>query len=325
MGSDSAPDLLFQGVIQAVRHLDAIESFVVIVTEYVMDELKELCESYADPAFSRMSFLTVSQYISMDDAPLLAVRRKTDSSMIRGLQLLQQGEVQAFVTAGHTGALIAGAKMHIPMLSRVKKPALLTMFPSIKNPLAVLDVGGSVGAEAEDLVQYAYMGVAYQNCILGIDKPHVGLLNIGSESRRGTKEIQQAYKILQDLGDQNMIFMGNVEGKNAFDGKLDVLVTNGFSGNIFLKTSEGLSWFLLESLKEAFASSGMALPSDILVRMQHKFAYDEYPGAVVCGVEKIVVKCHGYSTSKAIYHGIKGALSLWQHHFISKMESKLAR
>lgn len=324
MGSDSSPDLLFQGVLLAAEQFADAE-FLVIATPFVVDELAEyLAESRKRDGFSRIEFLVVTQYITMEDAPLLAVRKKKDASLVRGIQLVKEGFADAFVSAGNTGALIASARMQLQLLPGITHPALLAVLPSEKGPLAVLDVGGLVSIRAEHLVQFAHMGASYQRCLQEMDKPRVGLLNIGSEAKKGTKEVRAAYQLLTQAAQKqnNFLFVGNIEGKEAFQGKVDVLITDGFSGNVFLKTAEGISSFLLNTLQQLFRDSNTAFPEDLFLRVKHQFAYEEYPGATICGVEGVVIKCHGYSTAKAIFHSIKGAMTLVNQDFLSKIKDR---
>ncbi len=192
------------------------------------------------------------------------------------------------------------------------------MLPTAKDPVAVIDVGGNVSCKATHLVQFALMGAAYQRCFHSRRVPRVGLLNIGVESKKGTSELRQAYDILSQRPKGGHIhFVGNVEGREVFQGDVDVLVTDGFTGNVFLKTSEGVSSFILDHLKQAIDPA--ALPG-----LQRQFSYEEYPGAVVCGVEGVVIKCHGLSTAHGMLNGILGAANLVQNQFVDMLKKELS-
>jgi glycerol-3-phosphate acyltransferase PlsX len=248
----------------------------------------------------------------MGESPLLALRRKKNSSLSLGLHLLKNGQVNAFVSAGNTGALVAFSKRILKTFPGLSRPALLALMPTKKKPLAVLDVGANLQAKATQLVQFAHLGSAYQKA-RGIINPKVGILNIGSEASKGTSEIQLAYKTLSKLPS----FAGNIEGKSVFDGDVDVLVTDGFTGNIFLKTAEGIASLVLDRIHTH-------RPSDLDDLRRH-LHYAEHPGALLTGVRGAVVKCHGYSTPEAFSNGIRGAIELASSHFIQTLETEFKK
>lgn len=321
-GGDRSPQLLFESVLQlADRIPDASLTLVVFATPAVIQEMTMRSgwnEKWTPSQSSlRIQFQPVSEVITMDDDPLLAVRRKKNAALILGMHLLKRGEIDAFVSSGNTGALIASAALNLPALPGIKRPALLAMLPTAKGSVAVIDVGGNVACKAAHLVQFAYMGAAYQRCFYQIPQPKVGLLNIGIESKKGTSELREAYHRLQELSQEHLIdFIGNVEGREVFQGGIDVLVTDGFTGNVFLKTSEGISSFIIEHLKKSIDPA-------VLPTLQSHFSYDEYPGAVVCGVEGIVVKCHGHTSPKGMLNAILGAINLVKHQFVNVLKQDL--
>ena len=238
-----------------------------------------------------------------------AVRRKKDSSLIAGLTFLKNHLIDGFVTAGNTGALIAGSALILPFFLELDVQALLATLPTKKGNVSVIDVGGTVASRADRLVQFARMGVVYQQTCFGIERPRVGLLNIGVESRKGTAEVRKAYDLLKADREISMEFVGNVEGREVFDG-MDVLVTDGFSGNVFLKTSEGVYSFIIDRLKDVLQTLSLDQKEVVYRALQLEFDYEEYMGAIVCGVEGIAIKCHGRSSSKAMLNGIRGAVGL---------------
>lgn len=318
MGSDTPPHDLFLGVLHACTDLPKEVRFLCFVTEAVLPHLAGSLGSYAE----RIAFQVVPEVIHMTDSPLLAIRRKKKSSLLAGIQAVKAKSVAAFVTPGNTGALLAASTLVLPLLPGIDRPALLAHLPTKQQTMAVLDVGGIVSVKADHLVQYARMGAAYQRCCLDVAKPKVGLLNIGTESKKGTEELRQAYEILRSTPSTSFEFVGNIEGRDAFDGKVDVIVTDGFAGNIFLKTSEGTSAFILEKLREQLSTYSEEL-RDQFSRIQGFFDYAEYRGATLCGVEGIVVKCHGYSSAKAMYHAIEGCYALTKQQFVSRIKSEL--
>jgi len=250
-----------------------------------------------------MRSVACSEVIEMGDAPLTAIRTKKDASLVHGIQALKNGQLDAFVSLGNTGALVACATLTLPHLPGIDRPALLATLPTLQSPVAVLDVGGSVHVKADHFVAFAALGAAYQRRMHGIARPRVGLLNIGEESEKGTAKHRAAYALLQQPH-ADFTFVGNIEGRDVFRGVVDVLVTDGFTGNVFLKTAEGAAAFILDSLHASLAE----LPAFQAARRQVDYA--QYPGAVLCGVEGIVIKCHGCSSPEALYHGILGAVAL---------------
>lgn len=311
MGSDASPLNLFEGVLAAVNELNAIEIIIVVASKEAITMISK------DDALSKFPrkiiFLEASQEIKMDENPAYAVRRKKNASLIIGLSLLNEKKVHAFVSAGNTGALVLAASHQLKHLPGISRPALLALLPTEKKPLAVIDVGGNVTVTVQNLVDCARMGAAFQRNFFGLVKPKVALLNIGEEANRGTPELRKAYDLLKvDAMQSNTYsFYGNIEGKSAFNGKIDVLVTDGFSGNVFLKTSEGVASFIFKSIEKSMKKNrNLSDQSGILKSFQDKFNSAEYPGAVLCGLDGIVIKCHGNATARSIYSGIKGACGL---------------
>ena len=296
MGSDNAPAALLSAAASLASSLPSVTELVAIGTPD--------CEKNATS--SGFTFHPALYAIEMDEHPLLALRRKKQSSLSVGLRLLKEGGLDAFVSAGNTGALVSASKMILGTFSKILRPALLAIMPTKKRPVAVLDVGANIQAKARHLVQFAHLGAAYQKA-RGIEIPRIGILNIGSEASKGTSEIRLAYQKLAKLSS----FAGNIEGKSVFDGEVDVLVTDGFTGNVFLKTAEGIASLVLDRL-HAHIPTAIRGHLDDLQRHLH---YAEHPGALLCGVKGTVIKCHGYSTPEAFVNGIRGAVEFATAHF----------
>ena len=283
------------------------------------------------PHFStnhQVSFFPVQEIIEMDDDPLISIRRKKNSSICLGIKKLHEHQIDAFVSAGNTGAIMASAKTTLAMLPGIDRPALLVLLPTKNTPMAVLDVGANVSYKAKHLLHFATMGIAFQKT-RGVAQPTIGLLNIGSEEKKGTVELREAYQQLQFLKkNDNLsshIFLGNIEAKAVFEGRVDVLVTDGFTGNIFLKTAEGISAFILDQIKAKLQTWQSMDLQQMLSSFEKHLHSSEYPGAILCGVEGIVVKCHGDSTPKAFYNAIKGAAELAQGNFLEKIKAELSQ
>lgn len=326
MGSDSAPQVLFDAVLKARENLSPSAVLVVFATSDVFNSLK----SASALQKSAIEFVVAEESISMQDDPLVAIRRKKRSSLVLGLKALKKNRIDAFVSAGNTGALVSCATLSIPKLPGIYRPALLATLPTRKNPMVVIDVGGNVSCRASHLVQFAQMGAAYQRCLLGIQSPRVGLLNIGVESKKGTAEVRQAYQLIQEqcqeLNGQGMEFalhfLGNIEARDIFEGNVDVLVTNGFTGNVLLKSVEGVSSFIFDSLYSASKNIASKLFEEGLNDLQRYFNYAEYPGAIVCGIDGIVIKCHGEASVKAFYSSILGAHRLCSERLIERIKQQ---
>lgn len=300
MGNDNVPSAL----LDALRDLSlpaGVEIVAIGMPEFAKD---------AKP----FHYVAAPQAIGLEEHPLLALRKKRNASMSVGLRLLKEGEIDALVSAGNTGALVSSAKMILSTLKGILRPGLLTLMPTKKNPVAVLDVGANVQVKATHLVQFALMGAAYQKT-RGIAKPSVGLLNIGSEALKGTSEIRLAYHTLQTLPNAPFRFAGNVEGKEVFNGEVDVLVTDGFTGNVFLKTAEGIASLILDKIQTHI--------SPAQIRQFQSLHYSEYPGALLAGVRGLVIKCHSYSTPRALTTAILGAIPLAKDTFVQKLSNVL--
>jgi len=297
MGNENSPEAL----LSALKELSlpaGVELVVIALPEFA---------SKAHP----LSFAAAAQSIEMEENPLIALRRKKNSSTSVGLRLLKEGKIDAFVSAGNTGALVVAAKMILSTLKGILRPALITLMPTKKNPVAVLDVGGNVQVKAANLIQFALIGAAFQEA-RGVENPLIGLLNIGAEALKGTSELRLAYHELK-MAPGPLRFVGNIEGKSAFDGDVDVLVTDGFTGNIFLKTAEGIANLILDRIQPGAAE----------MKKFQSLHYAEYPGALLAGVKGIVIKCHSYSTPKAFLKAVFGAVELAQENFIQVLQDKL--
>lgn len=322
MGSDTSPKDLFKAVELATQLIPQAR-FSLFLTEAARDELASIYSSSFFLISDRLDLQLVSDVIKMDDDPLSAVRQKKNASLTSGIRYLKKRHISAFVSAGNTGALIAASTLTLPLLPGIKRPALLALLPSESGNVAVIDVGGNVSFKAHHLAQFAQLGVAYQQC-LGIRQPRVGLLNIGVESQKGTSEVRQAYDLMQLMADkEQMLFLGNVEGGEVFEGSIDVLVTDGFTGNVLLKASEGVSSFIFRQLQRKLHEVVPEQEKGILQAVEPQFDCEEYPGAIVCGVDGVVVKCHGQSSVRGFLRGIEGAARLVQNGFVDKIKRQL--
>lgn len=319
MGSDYSPSHFHEVFDATEKLLSPNDQLVVFALPEFLAALK------ADSSHAKIEWVSVEEEVTMGEDPLSAVRLKKKSSMAEGMRLLAQKKIDALLSSGNTGALIATAALMLPTLPGIKRPALLASLPTQKRPVAVLDVGANVVCKSEHLVQFAMMGSAYQQCMQDLSSPKVGLLNIGTEEGKGTALVKEAYGALQELGKNGsrVNFVGNVEGREVFHGQIDVLVTDGFTGNVFLKTSEGVGSFALEHIHAVMNKDPAFAHHPVLGKLQSFFDYTEYPGAVLCGVDGILIKCHGHSSAKAWINAIKGARKLIQHGLIKNIKQRL--
>lgn len=322
LGSDTPTQELFEGAVSAALELPSSFHLVCFCKKGQSEFLRKACPSKLT---SKISFIFVSQEIEMKDPPLYAIRRKRDSSLCLGISQLKNKEIDVFVTAGNTGALTAYSTLELNRLKGIERPALLTILPSQLKRMTVLDVGANVNPKTEHLLQYAQMGAAFQKIAYNVEKPNVALLNIGSEAMKGTLIAQKAYQVISDFCESSlnqhlkMQFKGNYEAQRVFSGEIDVLVTDGFSGNIFLKTCEGVTSFILNHLEKNYFHQFSPSKKTILSALNTFLNYAEYPGAILAGVDQLVIKCHGYSSPKAMYTGILGAAALVQKQLLKKM------
>jgi phosphate acyltransferase len=335
MGGDTPPKLLFPAVVRVAEELPPDLSVLVLTTPDFISSFSLMTQSLPSALSRRISFHSCDQVIAMDDSPLSAVRTKKQASLIVGMHLLKESKIDALVSCGNTGALIAGAALILSPFPGGIQPALLATLPTKKGPLAVIDVGGSLSDQAEHLVQCALLGVAYQQIMQGLDSPRVGLLNIGFESGKGNVEVRKAYEQLSRLGMQSASlngsscwqFTGNVEGRDVFHGDVDVLVTDGFSGNILLKTSEGVASLIFDVLQQEVKEKGLTLEEStffvaLMTQLKKQFNYAEYPGALVCGVEGVVIKAHGNATAESLFMSVIRARDCLQKQVIAHMKNK---
>ena len=308
MGGDTPPQELYQAALQ-LREESPDATFVLFASDEVAGSLEG-------------SFPVVKgcQVIHMADDPLQAVRSKKKASICQGVNFLQEKKIDAFVTVGNTGALLLSAKTTLTTLPGMERPALLTLLPTKKKEVAVLDIGANITLQPHHFLQFAKMGVAYQKS-RGIAHPVVGLLNIGSEAQKGTPQLREAYTHLETLNHDKTVFTGNVEGKAVFQGDIDVLVTDGFTGNIFLKTAEGIAAFILEYLELTSQAISSHLKHE-LSTLQSRLYQAASHGAILCGVDGIIVKCHGDASPATFLQGIKGAIRLCHHNFLENLKSQ---
>ena len=318
MGGDHAPDQIIQGAKLAMESGIPIVLFGTEEALHGVDDIETIF---------------VSEVVGMDEDPGQAVRRKKDSSLIRAAEYVRDGHASAMVSAGNTGATMASALLRMGRLKGVSRPAIATPIPTLEgdHPVILLDSGANAECQPEWLLQFAEMGAVYARDRFDVEKPKVGLLSIGEEAGKGNSLIKDSYDILNS-GDWETIckaeFIGNVEGRDLMSGTVDVVVTDGFTGNVALKTLEGTAKAIVSALLSAFSSSedakaGAKLLAPSLIPLYQKLDPDSVGGAVLLGVKGIAIVSHGSSSANAILNAIKTAHELFEDDHVANLQSVL--
>ena len=253
MGGDNAPDANIKGAVKAIKDVEETTEVILVGNKDII--IKKIKEFYGKSDISEISpklkIHHTTETIEMEDTPTVAIKHKKDSSMVVGFNMLKQGEGDVFISAGNSGALLTGATLIVGRIKGVDRPALAGILPSYKSRLVLMDCGSNTNCKPINLLQFAKMASIYLRNTFGKEHPTVGLLNIGTEETKGNELIKESYNLLKEKAEEeNINFVGNVEGRDAFSGKLDILVADGFTGNIFLKTVEGVGKLVKKSLKE---------------------------------------------------------------------------
>jgi glycerol-3-phosphate acyltransferase PlsX len=300
MGGDLGPRVVVPGALAALPRLPADTGLVLVGDA---SRVRDAAGAELPP---RVEIVHAPDEVGMDESPATAVRRKPDSSLARGLQLVRDGGAEAFLSAGSTGAVVAGALLLLGRSSKVQRPALATLFPTDRSRCVVLDVGANSECKPAHLLQFAAMGAIYARIHLGIDRPRVGLLNIGEEESKGNELAEAAHGLLRQSG---LNFVGNVEGRDVLVGKADVVVCDGFVGNVVLKFGESMLRFLSRQIRAEIRAStraklGAWLMMPAFAAMRRRIDYQEEGGAPLLGVSRTVVVGHGKSPERAITNAV---------------------
>ncbi len=320
MGADNPTEEFIKGAADAARVCD--DEIILVGDEYAIKS----SNAYTEIDKSRFSILHTSEYMTMEDNPVDVVRTKKNSSMALALKALANGEGDAVVSAGNTGALFSGSTVIVHPIEGVRRAAIATVLP-LARPLLLLDAGANTVAGPELLEQFAYMGSAYYSKLFGVARPTVGLLNNGAEEHKGTPTVQQAHQLLKKA---NINFIGNVEGKDVPHAKCDVVVTDGFNGNIVLKFTEGMGTFMMSTLKQILTSSPSGMMAAGLLKRQlselkTRFSASEYGGAPLLGISKPVIKAHGNSDATAVKNAILKARTYASEGVIELIEKTVPK
>ncbi|WP_141431219.1 phosphate acyltransferase PlsX [Bacillus sp. 03113] len=319
MGGDHAPKEIVLGAMKAVSAFDDVHITLVGNEEQIKPFLTNT---------ERISILHTDEVILGTDEPVRAVRKKKNSSMVLSAQQVADGKADGCISAGNTGALMATGLFVIGRIKGIERPALAPTLPTIGGEgFLLLDVGANVDAKPEHLLQYAMMGSIYANKVRGISNPRVGLLNIGTEEKKGNELTKKAFELLES---SDLQFIGNIEARDLLNGVCDVAVTDGFTGNMVLKTVEGTALSMFKMLKSALTSSlksklAAAVLKPDLLKLREKLDYSEYGGAGLFGLKAPVIKAHGSSDANAIYNAVRQTRNMIQAQVSSTVQSAVEK
>src|SRR5512136_1006630 len=322
MGSDNSPFSEVEGAVQAAK---AYGVNVILVGKESL--LTPLLKEAGGAGLSSVEIRNATQVIAMDEPPTAALRRKRDSSIRVAADLVREKAASGLVSAGNTGAVMAISKMVFGSVPGVDRPALATVLPTLTGHAVLLDVGANVACKPHHLVQFAVMGDLFSRKIIGVKNPRVGLLSVGEEESKGNDLTKEVYKALKQT---RLNFLGNVEGRDIYNGRADVIVCDGFTGNVALKTSEGLIEEVLKLLKDELsrnlqAKLGALLSQQSFKRLKKRLDYSEYGGAPLIGLRGVSIICHGRSSSNAIKNAIRVAKEFAENQVNSKLEAELSQ
>jgi glycerol-3-phosphate acyltransferase PlsX len=320
-GGDHAPDAIIDGLMQALDH---IESDIYLYGK--TDEIKNILKSNTINQ-QRITIVHTTEVITNLDKPVYAVKRKKDSSMIKGLMDLKDNKIDAFLSAGNSGVLLAGGLLRVGRLKGIDRPALTIPYPTKKGMKVLLDAGANAECKPRNMNEFSMMGSIYAEEIFNIDNPTVGLVSNGEEKTKGNKLVQDSYDLLNENDQIN--FIGNIEGRDISSGTADVIVTDGFTGNVILKLSEGVATTLTDLLKEMFKRNIFTKLAALIVKkgfskLKKLMDYTEYGGAPLLGVDGLVVKAHGSSNAKAFKNAIIYTEKALKADIVNKIKAKIS-
>ena len=301
MGGDHAPASVVEGAVLASKKIEH-EICIIGQEELIQAELSKYKYDAA-----KITVIDAREIITNDDAPVRAVRSKKDSSIVKGINMVKNGEGDIFISAGSTGALMAGGLFLLGRIQGIDRPALASVYPILgKKASLLLDAGANAECKPNNLLEFGIMGNIYMEKVLGRENPRVGLVNLGAEAAKGNTLTKAAYELLEQ---SHLNFIGNVEAREVPKGACDVIVADGFTGNVILKLTEGLAWNILQVMKKKFtdgvkAKLGAALLLDKIGELKKDFDYSEYGGAPILGVKGPIVKMHGSSSANAVMNTI---------------------
>jgi len=316
MGGDNAPDEIISGALESIELLGENDELILVGQ-------KERIEPQLPPPKSREGAITVvdaPEIIGMDEAPIESLRKKHKSSIAVMAKMAKKNQADAVISAGNTGACVAAFQMRMRTLPGVNRPGIAVVFPTPGGPVTICDVGANIACKPINLYQYAVMASMYSKHLLGIENPRIGLMSIGEEDAKGNEVVKGARELMKS--DTNMNFVGNIEGRDIFEGVCDVAVCDGFVGNVILKLTEGLVDGLFKAIKHELMAERLRLAmkfKPVMTRIYRKYDYNEYGGALLLGINGTALICHGASRSRTI----KNAILASKKFYTEKINNKI--
>jgi len=316
MGGDNAPSEIVSGAIESVEFLDEGDEVLLIGPKEELESDFRKLKKYKGV----IQVVDAPDVIGMDEPPIESIRKKVKSSISVMAKLAKLGQVDAVISAGNTGACVAAFQMRMRNLPGVNRPGIAVVFPTFEGPVTICDVGANIACKPINLYQYAAMSTLYSKHILGIEEPRVGLMSIGREDAKGNEIVKKARELIKS--DEKLNFVGNIEGRDIFNGVCDVAICDGFVGNVVLKLTEGLVDGLFKAIKQELMGEKLRLAmkfKPIIMRVYKKHDYNEYGGAPLLGVNGTALICHGSSVSRTIRNAIKAS----RDYYFKKVNDKI--
>jgi glycerol-3-phosphate acyltransferase PlsX len=321
MGGDHAPGEIIKGCIEAVFEYD-VDLSLTGDSQILREELKKL-----NAPKDRIEIIHTTQVINMEDSPVKAIKTKKDSSMVKAMELVRREPNSVLVSAGNTGALLAGGLLIVGRIKGIDRPALTSILPNRKNGTLFLDMGANTECKPENLEQFAVMGTVYMESVIGRENPTVGLLNIGTEENKGNELYRSSYQLLKN--NKRINFVGNIEPREVPEGVVDILVSDGFTGNIVLKYTEGLGRSFYELLKEAMTKNTISKLAALVLKpylshIKDMMDYTKVGGAPLLGINGGIIKAHGSSNATAIKNAIRQGKLFLENNVLDQIKNTLA-
>lgn len=321
MGGDNAPREVVKGAVEAINEDKRVRVFLLGDEEQIKEELSKYTYDK-----EQAEIIATTEVIEMAEPPVNAIRKKKDSSIVRGMGLVKEGACDAFVSAGSTGAVLVGGQILVGRIKGVERPPLAPLIPTKRGASLLIDCGANVDARPSNLVQFAKMGSVYMEHVVGVKNPKVGIVNIGAEEEKGNALVKETYQMLKNCPEIN--FTGSVEARDIPEGVVDVIVCEAFTGNVILKTYEGVGATLISAVKEGMMTSlrskiGALLVKPALKKTLKKFDVEQYGGAPLLGLKGLVVKTHGSSKAVEIKNSILQCIAFKEQKINEKIQEKI--